>query len=710
MAKKISSLLAMDLTVTQLKQKKQKQQQKKQKRSCHKSLGLSEIGSSATAPAIVGSSTTDTDTDIGSQSQVSVDHVSDSAGDHTQVKPPYSSTPLPSSIEEEIAIIRGKKFGQLSPSLKRLENKILGDQSNINLSKPAVTSVSSDETSNNFVSSESYDHGQAISVTQSVTYPLNNQQISDPWQVDSGIFQSLSSAAPENTQHNYDDYTVESFSLTQDSNSSSFPNNGSLKKSQAPFSPSSQDEVIDEGAQTNNDLDKQQVDADIDAITKHKPYLDQEQYGGHKNNRMFNKKEIPSNEEPKLDQLLPQEYYPDDEDAATFKLDAPKKKTAVKPNAMDQQSVELALKELEQDLDAVMGPEKQTSRESNEENPLKENNLPTQGTETQEEAAQKSEAMEVDESTQSHDIFEQMSMGMPYANTFNLGTIDLSNTFAEFDQALDAEEAQTQAKSIEETMNQEPAMANAHQSHQFIDPESLPEAEMFADIADITQAQSVYKQQAAQQIIQKQANELQALKQNDNTSLNNNHKLVPSEDSVNELPIDSQANTQPSLGSNTPNSTHQDTQKTEKKAIIQYHVPLLNAIEDMSPASTAAAMLVAWQHNKQPTTTEITNGDGIWHKYLMVLSAEGSDVISAWGLTPLSHSLDNKNLVDTLERNGPLLLLNKDGGVNIITGIDPGEQNELNIIAVDEQGHSTQQKVSISVITDKLNQLTIAHS
>lgn len=649
MANRISNLMAVEMTVDRCKRSNKKRQM-----STSGQIGMPRSGNGALRSQSVSSlplySTQSTQK---SGSYLPLFNLETTNVPYT-VKPKkngndvHSIFPFSSNIEEELAIIKGKKIGELSPQLKRLENKILGVS---NKEKPSIKAISTE-----VVTSQSYDSGRAILFEngwqRKAAYLPESKQVVNPW-YNQEIFRSLSTAMPANTNHNYDDYTVESFELVEDNSlqvreQTQHENGQTPEMSQVQIAKNKIDEDIDEIEQSNNPV-----------ITK-----------------------VSNNYNHKQGQL-PAETSPVDDVADNSKSVLGHKNPNEK-NGVDTRAVELALHELEQDLDAVI--RKKSNENSSDATVAVPDEKPNASSSSDSMVA--SSIAPVGEDP--HAVFEQMSIGMPYANTFNLGTMDLSATFAAFDKELDEQESLA-------VTHRQPLQRHAeqHDASSFFDQDSLDHLDVISDIADINQAQSTYKILAAQETIKKQEDEIQKYKNSDASETNKRAGVEGNSSSI------SSKNQQATVEDEKIVNNTQES--------IQYNVPILHATDEISPAATAAAMLLAWQYKEKPDISRIKNGEGIWKQYKQSLGSKGIEVLSSWGLTKMEQPLTNNNLANTLQKTGPLLILHNDS-VKLITGIKPGEtESVVTVIEVGGKGVSIVNEVKQSEITKAQDQRLVAY-
>ena len=146
------------------------------------------------------------------------------------------------------------------------------------------------------------------------------------------------------------------------------------------------------------------------------------------------------------------------------KDDQPQKISESSRNALDSSAV-LAKDDFEKDLAAILGhsPQPQQAPASQAAQP--------QHTESPEPAA--GSDPNVPPPYPSHDIFDQMGLGMQYANSFDLGEVNLQDRFNQFDRELVPKKAP----------RQQPAQS---MSSPFVDPMELDEFDLVAELAEIS--------------------------------------------------------------------------------------------------------------------------------------------------------------------------------------------------------------------------------
>ncbi len=112
---------------------------------------------------------------------------------------------------------------------------------------------------------------------------------------------------------------------------------------------------------------------------------------------------------------------------------SPEDKPTVRSQSALTDSIALAKNEFEKDLESILGskPAAQPAPENDQLTPPTGQAQPQQ---TQNNAQQEEEAQH--STHQSHDIFDQMGLGMGYANSFDLGKVNLNDRFDQFEREL----------------------------------------------------------------------------------------------------------------------------------------------------------------------------------------------------------------------------------------------------------------------------------
>lgn len=201
----------------------------------------------------------------------------------------------------------------------------------------------------------------------------------------------------------------------------------------------------------------------------------------------------------------------------------------------------------------------------------------------------------------SHDVFDRMNVRQPFANAFNLGSVNVGDRFDEFDVELDRQEVQTQSRIADEL--------------------GLSDVDLVADLSEISS-----RAQPDEQTISEQA-------------------PSPGAD-------------EPETDTQTGESEDTDsrTAATEPKdpATVSYSVPVIRSSETLTPWAAGAAMLVAWQG--QWPVDQLTSGAGPWREYQPLLSTTQPDNLHDWPLDILDVPEESSAWQKLLTERGPLLL------------------------------------------------------
>ncbi len=144
-----------------------------------------------------------------------------------------------------------------------------------------------------------------------------------------------------------------------------------------------------------------------------------------------------------------------------------------------------------------------------------------------------------------HSVFDRLATNRPYANSFNLGTVNVGDRFDQFDVELDREEARTQTQIASDL--------------------GLSDVDVIADLSEISE--TAQPQDGA----------------------------VNSTQPEQQTPASTPAETKPA-------ETKANTQQTN------YRVPVIMANEHITPWAAGAAMLVAWQGQWQVDNIEAGEG------------------------------------------------------------------------------------------------------
>ena len=123
--------------------------------------------------------------------------------------------------------------------------------------------------------------------------------------------------------------------------------------------------------------------------------------------------------------------YPDDEDWLTARESAPQKISASSRDALDS-STALAAHDFEQDLAAILGHAPSVPASSEATPALTAPAAESAGTPSSPTASD-----DIAPGHPSHAIFDQMGLGMQYANSFDLGAVQLQRRFDDFERAFE---------------------------------------------------------------------------------------------------------------------------------------------------------------------------------------------------------------------------------------------------------------------------------
>jgi Papain-like cysteine protease AvrRpt2 len=105
---------------------------------------------------------------------------------------------------------------------------------------------------------------------------------------------------------------------------------------------------------------------------------------------------------------------------------------------------------------------------------------------------------------------------------------------------------------------------------------------------------------------------------------------------------------------------------------IQYDVPLVPQMTNMSCWAAGAAMLVGWKDKVSIDPSEIANAIGYWKQYQNGLAPSDTSMFNYWGLIPEPpQSYTVEGFANLLQRYGPLWVASAEPGphIRVVTGM-----------------------------------------
>ena len=319
------------------------------------------------------------------------------------------TVPNYAQLQQQIEVVQGKRVGQPSNNLRVLENRLLGNA-------PINTPNAQREI-------QRLDHGQAPLAS---AIPAPPQQLP----VTTSITAAQSVAA---------DYTPE-FSA---------PNTGRFQVE--PFSEPTSPEQLFQPAEAVLQPEQNTPNQQASAPSRLAAAPNQTQAVA-----------PPAAETPPLTKPSPQPALLDDSDNWLNQVQ-PQKISQSSRNALDS-SAALARDDFERDMAAILG---QTPPQ-----PTAAPQTPTPQSQAQA-SSQTAPARgdNVPPPHPNHDIFDQMGLGMQYANSFDLGEVNLQERFDSFDRELETQKPR--------------ANASQSMSDSFVSPMELDEFDLMAELAEI---------------------------------------------------------------------------------------------------------------------------------------------------------------------------------------------------------------------------------
>ena len=224
-----------------------------------------------------------------------------------------------------------------------------------------------------------------------------------------------------------------------------------------------------------------------------------------------------------------------------------------------------------------------------------------------------------------HSVFDTMGRAMRYANTFDLGAIELGQRFDEFDRELRRAEAPPR---------------KAYSSAASVDHVD----EDLRVIGALSKMQNAPPAQAPTQ--------------------------PPAQAPARDLaPAPAPPAPAPAL-----------------EPVVRHEVPLIAEQPGLSGDAACAAMVLAWKHKLEPSAAAIAEGRGGWSAFKEALAGSAPMLLHAVGFELHGPELPNTDtLRSLLERSGPIWVGAPEAGVRgrVITGlsIDPARQQALLHIA-----------------------------
>jgi hypothetical protein len=230
---------------------------------------------------------------------------------------------------------------------------------------------------------------------------------------------------------------------------------------------------------------------------------------------------------------------------------------------------------------------------------------------------------------QSHEVFDRMARGMRYANTFDLGAIELRHRFDRFDREMADEDLLVRSSGAGGGAGRDP---------------------MDEDLRMI--------------------GALSKLRQPGPTR------------SFGELAGGELIAGSPS----TPAAPPTATTPTAAEPVVRHQVPLVAETRGLGSDAAAAAMVLAWKHKLEPTPEAIAAGKNGWAPFKEALNGSGTVMLDACGFHRQGPELPSSDsLTSLLERFGPVWVGAPEAAVRgrVITGIsvDPTRQLALLHIA-----------------------------
>lgn len=204
-----------------------------------------------------------------------------------------------------------------------------------------------------------------------------------------------------------------------------------------------------------------------------------------------------------------------------------------------------------------------------------------------------------------HSVFDRLGKQQPYANSFNLGSVDVGDRFDQFDVALEREEAKTQSRIASEL--------------------GLSDLDVISDLTEISEASQKTEPEPAQAEFPAQTEQLKPT-----------------------API--QQESQPAL--ETQEETPPDAQQPTEN--ISYQVPVIRSSETVTPWAAGAAMLVGWQG--QWSADQLNQPDGPWASYRELLATTDASNLNQWPIEQISAPDSFTDWSNLLRERGPLLL------------------------------------------------------
>lgn len=251
------------------------------------------------------------------------------------------------------------------------------------------------------------------------------------------------------------------------------------------------------------------------------------------------------------------------------------------------------------------------------------------------EANPQASALSREASSNPHGIFEKMGRELQFANSFNLGRVDVVKKFDQFDRELDGPPSS-------------PALHAQEMPFQLSAPD-LADADIVFDLAEIEMART-------------------------------------------DTGIASGFNTQNSTPPTPPGATSEKTAPPSVQASPAPALPLIQASEGLSPASAAACMLIAAKHHLPPDPMLIRSGEGGWSPYQGGLTlSEIPALIDRFGLAEVDGTgVDQAGLETALRERGPLIVTKRGGNGNrclVVSGYR--EEQGVRFSTIDPQtGHT----------------------
>lgn len=323
----------------------------------------------------------------------------------------------PEKLQQQIDVVRGKSVGQPSSGLRSLENRLLA--------RPSCR-----ESLISQLETQRLDHGQAPIASVSVAAPLAMAKtVSTPETMAFHRANSNQSYVPEFSAPDTGRFHVEPFSDVENPEDlqPSIPNTSSpnIKQHRPTSIPTP---VLEE--QPFHQTEKQSIAGQTTSPSS--PLFDDESW-------------IQQAQE-----------------------DQPQRISESSRNSLNS-SAALAKEDFDRDLAAILGSDQRPQQtETSPQTESIQNTSPYQPFAEPDPNAPQTHP--------SHDIFDQMGLGMKYANSFDLGEVNLQERFDQYDQELE----QTQVK--EKTTSD----AQSIQSP-FVDPMELSDFDLVAELAEISE-------------------------------------------------------------------------------------------------------------------------------------------------------------------------------------------------------------------------------